>query len=288
MRTVAGLALDVAAVLGDAPVWSRYVRGGARAEAVLLVEHVLGEDLDAPGVAEREASDELVRAIEALLRRRIQERVPVPHLVGRTRYDGMRLDASERLFIPRNALEYVLDDVVESVPWSAVPRALDLCCGIGAVGLAVARRVPGLLLDQADVDPHAVEVAGRNAQRLGLAGRVEGAVGDLFDALPRGRRYDLVTANPPYVPARHGREACPEAHHEPPGAIFGEGDGLGLTRAIVAAAPRWLAPRGVLVLECSPAQHDHLAWMLAGRGRWWEHGGRPLHLVSVTRDQLVG
>jgi release factor glutamine methyltransferase len=149
---------------------------------------------------------------------------------------------------------------------------LDLCCGTGAIGLAVAR---GLSHGQghrahsaagghpetpdhaevhaADVDPVAVRCAQRNLAAVG--GRVY--QGDLFGPLPdtlRGR-VDILTANVPYIPSGEIELLPPEARlYEPRVTLDGGGDGLDLLRRVAAAAPEWLAPGGSLLSEVSERQ----------------------------------
>lgn len=147
---------------------------------------------------------------------------------------------------------------------------LDLCCGSGALGLAVAMRVPGVALHAADVDPVAVRVARRNLEQVG--GRVH--QGDLFGALPAALRgtIDLVVANVPYVPHDELGLMPREARdHEPAVALDGGADGLDLLRRMAAEAAGWLAPGGSLpggslVSEVNPAQVPAASAALAAGG----------------------
>lgn len=288
MATMARLLDEVERRLTEAPVWSGSVRGHARTEARLLVEHALRLDAADPARATRDAVTQAdLDAVNALLRRRVRDRVPTAYLVGETEYDGIRLRVEQGTFIPRNALEFVFDEVVADVVWGGQPRALDLCCGVGAVGIGIARRHPEVLVDQVDLDGLAVTVAKANAVRHGVEDRCTGYIGDLFDPLPAGRRYDLVTVNPPYVPEAREDTTCQEVRAEPRGAVFSPGDGLSLTRAVLVQVAERLTDDGLLVLEVGPEQHDHVDWLLAGRGRWRQHRGRPLHLVTVRRPDLV-
>lgn len=287
MVAVARLVEVVERKLDEAPVWNGYLRGGVWTEARLLVGHALGVDAFDADATTRDVAPGDVDAVNRLLVERVRTGRPVPYLVGETVYDRMRLRVEVGTFVPRNALEYVFDDVVGEVAWSDEPRALDLCCGIGAVGLGIARRHPTVVVDQLDIDEQAVLVAKANAVRRRVEDRCRPQVSDLFDALPPARRYDLVTVNPPYVPSTSRDTTCREVRAEPDAAVFSDGDGLSLTRAVVARAASWLADDGLLVLEVGPAQHAELDWILAGRGRWWEHRGRPLHLVTVRRPELV-
>jgi release factor glutamine methyltransferase len=129
---------------------------------------------------------------------------------------------------------------------------VDLCCGSGALGLAVAHRVPGVDLHAADLDPTAVACARDNIRRNVYEG-------DLFEALPtalRGR-IDVLMANVPYVASRHIPLLPAEARdHEPRTALDGGSDGLDVFRAVAAEAPAWLTAGGVLLSEITEAQID--------------------------------
>jgi release factor glutamine methyltransferase len=128
---------------------------------------------------------------------------------------------------------------------------VDLCCGSGAVGATVLTAVPGAEVHAVDIDPAAVRCTGRNLR----GGAVH--LGDLYDPLPdrlRGR-VDVIAANAPYVPTGEIDLMPPEARvHEPPTALDGGTDGLDILRRVLTAAPAWLTPLGVLLVETSAAQ----------------------------------
>ena len=134
------------------------------------------------------------------------------------------------------------------------PVVVDLCCGSGALGAAVARRVPTVVLHATDLDPVAVACARDNLTGVGTVHQ-----GDLYAALPaelRGR-VDVLIANVPYVPTGHLPFLPAEARlHEAPMALDGGGDGLEVFRAVVAEAAQWLAPGGVLLSEVTAAQSE--------------------------------
>jgi release factor glutamine methyltransferase len=133
------------------------------------------------------------------------------------------------------------------------PLVVDLCCGTGAVGAALAARLDGIELYVADVDPAAVRCARRNVPPA--VGRV--LEGDLDAPLPASLlgRVDVLVANAPYVPTGALATMPPEARdHEARVALDGGADGLDVQRRIAAAAPRWLRPGGALVIETSEGQ----------------------------------
>ncbi len=172
--------------------------------------------------------------------------LPLEHVIGWVEFCGLRIAVDPGVFVPRRRTEFLVHQAIRLAP----STVLDLCCGCGALGVAVAAGVGGVELHAADVEPAAVRCARRN---------VEGHVyqGDLFQPLPddlRGR-VDVLLANVPYVPTRHIDLLPPEARlHEPLVALDGGDDGLAVLRRVAEQAPDWLAPGGSLLFETSEAQ----------------------------------
>lgn len=200
------------------------------------------------GLLRRAAADD--DELGALLARRVAGE-PLEHVVGWAQFDGLRVAVEPGVFVPRRRSEALVAVAAGLVgPGDAV---LDLCCGSGALGLAVAHRVPGVSLHAADVDPVAVRVARHNVAPVG------GVVheGDLFATLPDALRgaFDLVVANVPYVPHDELRLMPREAREfEPAVALDGGGDGLDLLRRVAGEVGAWLAAGGSLLTEVNPAQ----------------------------------
>src|SRR4051794_10695224 len=186
----------------------------------------------------------------ALLTQRRLAGEPLEHVLGWAEFAGQRVVVEPGVFVPRHRSEFLVDEAVAAAPGARV--VVDLCCGSGAIGAAVLQRLSGIELHAADVDAVAVRSA-----RLTLAGRGEVHQGDLFAALPpslRGR-VDLLVASTPYVPTDVVRLMPREAReHEPLVALDGGGDGLDVVRRLVAEAPAWLAPAGVVAVETSYEQ----------------------------------
>ena len=196
--------------------------------------------------------------LEELLVRRLAG-VPLEQVLGRASFCGLQVHLDEGVFVPRTRTELLVDlavgivrDEMVASPTNEQPerpglprRVVDLCCGSGAVGAAVADASEAEVY-AADVDPAAVACARRNLP----AGRV--FEGDLYDALPghlRGR-VDVLVANAPYVPTAAIATMPPEARdHEPQVALDGGADGVDLHRRIAAGASEWLSPGGHLVIE---------------------------------------
>ena len=188
--------------------------------------------------------------LAALVARRVAGE-PLEHLLGWAEFAGRRIVVQPGVFVPRRRTELLVREAVAVAPDSAV--VVDLCCGSGAVGAAVAAAVGRVELHAADIEPAAVACARVNLADIG------GTVyeGDLFDPLPdalRGR-IDLLLVNAPYVPSDAVDRMPPEAReHEPLVALDGGVDGLDVLRRVTAQATSWLAPRGHLLVETSGGQ----------------------------------
>ena len=189
--------------------------------------------------------------------------LPLEHILGWAEFCGLRIVVEPGVFVPRRRTELLVRQAVALCRPGAI--VVDLCCGSGAVGAAVASVVPSVELYATDIDPAAVACARRNL----LAGGGRVFEGDLFEPLPvalRGR-VDLLVANAPYVPTGAIEMMPPEARiHEARVALDGGGDGLDVQRRVVAAAPMWLAPGGYLLVETSRVQAPRTAAIFARNG----------------------
>lgn len=215
---------------------------------------VFAED-EAVVLAEAASSpDELAE----LARQRVGGR-PLEHIVGWVEFAGRRIEVDEGVFVPRRRSELLVREAVTHLtrptrPVGHGPAVVaDLCCGCGAVGVAIAAAVPGIRLVAADLDDAAVRCAARNLAAVG--GTV--SRGDLFAALPEGLRglVDVLVANAPYVPTEAIALMPPEARdHEPAVALDGGPDGTDVLRRVIAGAPEWLAPDGIVLVEVGRSQ----------------------------------
>lgn len=201
--------------------------------------------------------------LESMVARRVAG-VPLEHVLGWVEFCGLRVDVAPGVFVPRRRTEYLVDQAVLRTRPGAV--VVDLCCGCGAIGLAVSIALHGAVdLHAADIDPAAIACARRNVARVG--GRTY--CGDLYDALPgslRGR-IDTLVVNTPYVPSDAVALMPPEAReHEPLVALDGGADGLDVARRVAAAASGWLAPGGWLLIETGDEQAPLLAEVFAAAG----------------------
>ncbi|MDH6575834.1 putative protein N(5)-glutamine methyltransferase [Kitasatospora sp. MAP5-34] len=195
--------------------------------------------------------------LDAMVERRVVG-LPLEHVLGWAEFCGLRVAVDHLVFVPRIRTEFLVGQA------AALARALgaerrsrtvvvDLCCGSGALGAALAATIGRVELHAADIDPAAVSCARRN---LGTAGG-EVYEGDLYEPLPatlRGR-VDILLANAPYVPTEAIGLLPPEARmYEARVALDGGADGLDIQRRVAAEAAEWLAPGGHLLVETSERQ----------------------------------
>jgi release factor glutamine methyltransferase len=175
--------------------------------------------------------------------------LPLEHVLGWAEFRGLRIAVAPGVFVPRKRTEFLAGQAIALArPGDVV---VDLCCGAGAIGAALAAAVDRAEVHAADIDHAAVRCA-----RLNIPG---GHVyqGDLYDPLPAGLRgrVAVLTANVPYVPTGEIGFLPPEARaHEPLAALDGGADGLDVLRRVAAGAPGWLRPGGHLLIETSERQ----------------------------------
>lgn len=185
-----------------------------------------------------------------LFERRIRERVPAAYLTGTAWLDDLPFHVNRNVIVPRSHIAALLRERLTSwIPRTrSVRTALDLCTGSGCLAVFVARAFLHAQIDAVDVSAPALAVARRNIRDHRLAHRIRVIRSDLFGAL-RGKRYDLIVSNPPYVAAASMRRLPREYRHEPRLALAGGRDGLDLVKRIVQQAATHLHPGGVLVVE---------------------------------------
>lgn len=203
--------------------------------------------------------------------------LPLEHVLGWAEFCGQRIAVEAGVFVPRVRTEFLIAQAAALTPPGAV--ALDLCCGSGALGVALAAAVPLAELHAVDIDPVAVRCAAGNLAEGGTV-----YLGDLYEPLPASLRgfVDVVIANVPYVPSDEVALLPAEARlHEARVALDGGADGLGVLRRVAAGAPAWLRPGGHLLIETSERQVPLATAAFA------EHGLRPRAASSAELGSTV-
>lgn len=220
-------------------------------EAAYLALHALGLPQDSPAkVFFRRVAPRASARVLKLYEHRIRERKPAAYLTHEAWLGEFRFYVDERVVVPRSHIAELLR--AHLAPWIAGPgrvkTALDLCTGSGCLAVLMAKSFPRARINATDVSRAALAVARINVRRYRLGGRIRLIKSDLFSAL-RGKHYDLIVCNPPYVTAASMRRLPREHRHEPRIALAGGADGLDVVRRIVLGAAAHLTPRGLLVVE---------------------------------------
>jgi len=256
-------------------------------EAAALVFHALKLPYDAPvRVLKRRVGDAARWRVEELLRRRIDERLPLAYLTHEAWFAGLRFYVDQRVLIPRSAIAELIER--RFAPWidpKSVRNVLDMGTGSGCIALACAKAFPRARVDAVDIDAGALEVAAINRRALRLTRRVRLIESDHFTALS-GNSYDIIVSNPPYVGEREMRGLPREYGHEPRLALESGRDGLESVATILREARKHLQPLGLLVVEVGNTERV-LARAYPKLPFTWldfERGGGGVFLL--TREQL--
>jgi release factor glutamine methyltransferase len=200
--------------------------------------------------------------LAAMVDRRVAG-LPLAHVLGWAELCGVRIAVEPGVFVPRPRTELLVQQAA-ALGWPGCV-VVDLCCGSGAVGVALAAALGRVELHAVDVDPTAVRCAWRNVDAVG--GQVH--EGDLYEPLPATLqgKVDVLVANAPYVPTDAIGLMPAEARlHEPRVALDGGADGLDVVRRVAAAASQWLAPDGCLLVETSEQQAPQTVEIVARGG----------------------
>jgi release factor glutamine methyltransferase len=245
----------------------RGVTDTPRLEAELLLGHVLGCDrirllLDSL----RPLSSEELSAFRALLLRR-RKAEPVAYLLGQREFYGLPFRVNRDVLIPRPDTETLVRVALERTQDRAqYGRAVDVCTGSGCVAIAIARERPSWRFSASDLSEAAAEVARYNVLRLGVHWNLEVRTGDLLE--PFGdERFDLITANPPYIPEDEIARLQPDiVEHEPRLALDGGREGLVVVARLLKAARNRLEPGGLLALEVGAGQAERVQKGFVGYG----------------------
>ena len=233
----------------------RLIRAGippdqASIDAEVLARHVLGWDRAKYLMRRHESFPEhTADRFEAAIEQR-ERRVPVAYITGHREFWGLDFEVSPAVLIPRPETELMVEAALKFLSSTAgSPRIADVGTGSGCLAVTLACECPQATVVATDVSRSALAVARRNASRHGVTARVQFVATSFLDGVQPP--FDLILANPPYVPRSHEATLSADVrNHEPALAVFGRGDdGLDDVREVLSHAARRLAPNGRLMLE---------------------------------------
>lgn len=233
----------------NAPLTYGHGTDNAWDESVYLV-------LSVTGATDDESSLNLVVApedderIQALAARRIDERMPLAHLLGECYFMGQRFLVEPGVMIPRSPIGYLLGEPLENWIAPTITRIVDLCAGVGCLGILAAQRYPHAHVTLVELDQHATQLARQNVALHNLQDRVQVVQGDACQWLAqRNDQWDLILTNPPYVDAADMQTLPQEYRHEPELGLAAGEYGLSLVDLFMPQVPARLTPEGVFLCE---------------------------------------
>lgn len=248
----------------------------ADVDAAYLLASVLKEDTLAMRInGHRELTAPQRAVFDALCDRRAA-REPLQYILGETEFMGLTFHVEPGVLIPRADTEILVEKALEWMKPGA--RVLDIGTGSGAIAVSLAKLGRQAQVTAVDVSDRALEIARQNAKRNGAA--VEFVKSDCFSAL-KGRKYDMIVSNPPYISEDEMRGLMPEVTREPELALFGGADGLDFYRRISREAPEYLNEGGCLLFEIGWLQKDAVSALVKA------HIGEPFALRDYGQNWRV-
>jgi ribosomal protein L3 glutamine methyltransferase len=253
-------------------------------EAFYLIYGLLGIDFGDKQAALRELDVGEEAMLEAAVERRIDERVPAAYLVGRAWFAGHEFYCDGRALVPRSPLGELINGKFEPLLHEPAGKVLDICTGGGSIGIATALLWPDCEVDLADISPDALDLAQKNIALHGLGSRVRTIQSNLFDSIDS--RYELILANPPYVPVQEYAELPAEFANEPSLGLISTDNGLQIPLKILRDSVDYLSADGLLVMEVGYS-HPQLSERIKQVPLLWlefEQGGEGV--LALTARQL--
>jgi release factor glutamine methyltransferase len=239
-----------------------------RLDAELLLSHTLELDRVHLIIESRRvlSAEELAAFRSSIKRRRAGE--PIAYILGRREFFGLSISVDARVLIPRPDTETLVEVALRRTrAQSMYGRALDLCTGSGCVALAFAKARPTWRVTGLDLSSEALGLARYNAARVGAIWGVRFIASNLFEKLEANERFELLTANPPYIASEEIDALDPGIRDfEPRLALDGGSDGLRVIRRVVQEAPIWLASGGLLAVEVGAEQGKGVRELFAKAG----------------------
>lgn len=247
-----------------------------RLDAEVLLCHVLKLDrLHLYVQFDRPLNREELARFRELVKLRAQ-RIPVAYILGVKEFMGLAFKVTPATLIPRPDTEILVEWVLGRLPAASQAAILDVGTGSGAIIISILTKRPYCHGTGVDISAAAIAVARENARQLGVADRLTFRTGNLF-APVAGQQFDVIVSNPPYIPTAALATLAPEVQREPRQALVGGVDGLDFYRQIIAQAPKYLRPGGLLALEIGIGQ----AGPVAALARQTDNG---LQLVAIEKD----
>jgi len=227
-----------------------------------------------------------IAQLQTALKKRIEQRMPVPYISNRCIYAGLEFYIDERVLVPRSPMMEIIEHGFKPYCQSHPETLLDLCCGSGCLGIVSAYHFPETAVTVSDISAEALAVASINIKRHELSSQVTALSSDLFENLT-GQRFDIIVSNPPYVDSETMAYLPEEFRYEPALALSAGKDGLAITRHILRDASDYLCEDGLLIVEVGTSRDLLEAAYPEVSFNWYslECGGEGVFVM--TYDELL-
>lgn len=216
--------------------------------------------------------NETVRAAFRELVRRRAEGVPVAYLVGHREFYSLDFRVTPDVLIPRPETELLviaLLDLAKTRPVGEKLTIADVGTGSGIIAVCAVKHLPGCRVTAIDTSPAALEVAKSNAQKHGVAERIEFVQSDLFAGVAVENKFDFILSNPPYVATGELNTLAPDVrNHEPHAALLASTRGTEVIERLIPQSAERLNPGGYFIMEISPMIHDCVLALFAAEKRF--------------------
>jgi len=238
----------------------------ARRDAETLLLHVVGKNRAwlMAHLDEDLGEEDAARFALLIARRTLGE--PIQYITGEQEFFGLPFGVTPDVLIPRPETEHLVERAVELASGLTGVRILDVGTGSGAIAVALAHELPQAQITALDISAAALGIARGNAERNGVAGRIDFKLSDLLGAV-EGERFAMIVSNLPYVPeGDRGSLAVEVREHEPVLALFAGEDGLDVYRRMIPAAFAALEDGGFLLMEIGYGQSQAVSELLGDAG----------------------
>lgn len=236
-----------------------------RLDAEVLLCHILGKDrLYLYTHFDQPLNPGELSAYRGFVKRRVM-RQPVAYITGTKEFMGLDFTVNEAVLVPRPDTEILVEAAIERLKKADQPVVADIGTGSGAIIVSVLHGLPLASGFAVDISEPALAVAGENAARHGVSGRLTLLAGDFLSPLPN-RQFDALLSNPPYIPAADIAALAPEVRLEPRLALDGGADGLNYYRRMMAEGPGYLKSGGFIAVEAGIGQAQAIAELACQQG----------------------
>ncbi|MDF2691408.1 MAG: prmB, partial [Gammaproteobacteria bacterium] len=221
------------------------------------------------------------------IRLRAKKRLPLPYITHEIWFAGLKMYVDERVLVPRSPIAELIQQ--QFSPWvepESIHNILDLCTGSGCIAIACALAFPEAIVDAVDISKDALQVSKINVEHYELTKRVNLIESDLFQSL-KGKKYDIIVSNPPYVDQSEIKAMPDEFKSEPMLGLASGKDGLDATKEILKQAAQHLNPNGILIVEVGASQEALIAQFPELPFTWldFEKGGEGVFLLPASALQ---